>query len=240
MQDIALLEMLKNGVHFGHQKKRWHPKMKPYIYTIRAGIQIIDLERTAEKLKEACDFAEKITKGGGQILFVATKRQAQPVIKKMAKECAMPYVVERWLGGSLTNFENISKLVHRLKDLRKKRETGELAKYTKKEQLQFTEEIESLEKIVGGIENMSQLPQALFIIDIKKERTALREARKKKIPVIALADTNCNPELVDFPIPANDDATKSIEFMARVITESIVSAQQGAEVKKDQEAKKEN
>jgi len=239
MQDISLLEMLKCGVHFGHQKKRWHPKMKPYIYTMRGGIQIIDLEKTAENLRTACDFISKTVAKGGKILFVATKRQAQALIKKRAQETKMPYVIERWLGGTLTNFDNISKLVHRLKDLRKKREQGELSKYTKREQMQFNEEIKNLEKIVGGIEDMNQLPQALFLVDIKKEKTALREARRKKIPIIAMIDTNCNPELVDFPIPANDDATKSIEFITDTIMETISQAQKGLSIKKNEEVNRE-
>lgn len=239
MQDISLLEMLKSGVHFGHQKRRWHPKMKPYIYTIRGGVQIIDLEKTADKLQAAGDFISKTVSQGGKILFVATKRQAQALIKKCAQETKMPYVVERWLGGTLTNFDNISKLVHHLKDLRKKKEQGELSKYTKREQMQFNKEIENLEKIVGGIEAMGQLPQALFLVDIKKEKTALREARKKKIPIIALVDTNCNPELADFPIPANDDATKSIEFIANTITEAIIQAQKGLATKKNEKVNQE-
>lgn len=228
MQEISLLEMLKSGVHFGHQKRRWHPKMAPYIYTVRGGVQIIDLEKTAEKLKEACDFVKQTVTAGGTILFVATKRQAQPIVRRWAEAAGMPYVVERWLGGTLTNFENIARLVQRLKELRTQKQQGEFSKYTKREQLQFEEEMRNLEKVVGGIETMGRLPQALFLIDVKKEKTAFREARKRAIPVIAIADTNCNPSIIDYPIPANDDATKSIELITRVIAETVVAARQSS------------
>lgn len=240
MQEISLLEMLKSGVHFGHQKKRWHPQMKPYIYTMRGGVHIIDLEKTAEKLQAACDFVSSVISQGGTILFVATKQQAKEIARKQAEATGMPYVVERWLGGTLTNFENISKLVQRLKELRTKKEKGELAKYTKREQLQFDEEIQSLGKVVGGIESMGRLPQALFIIDIKKEKTALSEARKKNIPVVGVVDTNSNPKLVDYPIPANDDASKSIAYLADAIAAAIVEGQknkQAAPVGADKENK---
>lgn len=229
MTEVSLMEMLKNGVHFGHQTKYWHPKMKPYIHTSRGGLYIIDLEKTAEKLKQACDFISKTVGSGGKVLFVSTKQQAQPIIQAAVKEVKMPYVTDRWIGGTLTNFNNITKLVKRLKDLRQKRDGGELEKYTKLERLKFNEEIEYLEKLVGGIENLEKLPQALFIIDIKKEKTAVREARNKKIPIVAMVDTNVNPELVDYPIPANDDATKSIKFIVRTIIESIKNAQEKKE-----------
>jgi small subunit ribosomal protein S2 len=226
MQEVSLLDMLKAGVHFGHQKQRWHPKMKPYIYTTRAGVHIIDLEQTAAKLSAACDFITATVKTGGTVLFVATKRQAQSIVKTVADEVHMPSITNHWIGGTLTNFDTIHKLISRLKDLRSKRERGELAKYTKLEQLQFSKEITDLEKSVGGIEKMSTLPQALFIVDLKTEKTALREARKKKIPIVAIVDTNCNPDLVDYPIPANDDATKSLQFLMRIITATIKTAQQ--------------
>ncbi len=225
MKEIQLLDMLKSGVHFGHQKCRWHPKMKPYIYTSRSGIYIIDLEKTAEKLREACDFISTTVSHGGKILFVATKRQAQPIVQKAAREAGMLFVTERWIGGTLTNFENISKLIRRLKDLRSKKQKGELDKYTKREQLQFTEEIEYLEKLVGGIQEMEKLPQALFVVDVRKEKTAIREARKKKIPIIAMVDTNCNPDLIDYPIPANDDATKSIKIIVSAVFDSITTTE---------------
>ena len=221
MKEYSLLEMLQSGIHFGHQQKFWHPKMKPYIYTTRGGLCIIDLEQTAEKLKQAVEFIQKIAGRGGKVLLVSTKRQAQPIVKKAAAETGMPYVTERWVGGTLTNFENISKLVRRLKDLRSKRDSGELQKYTKREQMKFAEEIENLEKLVGGIENLEKMPAAMFVIDIKKEKTAIREARNRKVPIIAITDTNVNPDLVDYPIPANDDATKSLKYIVDAIVEGL-------------------
>lgn len=226
MQEISLEEMLKAGVHFGHQKQRWHPKMKPYIYTTRGGVHIIDLEKTAEKLQIALDFLADVVGRGGSVLLVATKRQAQAIVKKAAAESGMPHITERWIGGTLTNYETISKLVKRLKDLRNKREKGELTKYTKLEQLQFDKEIKDLEVTVGGIETMSGLPQAIFIVDLKKEKTALKEARKKKIPIVAIVDTNCNPDLVDYPIPANDDATKALNFIMRYVVAAIIQGRE--------------
>ena len=236
MKDLSLLEMLKIRVHFGHQQRYWHPKMKPYIYTTRGGLCIINLENTAEMLIRACAFVTEIAASGGKILFVSTKRQAQPIIKAAAQKTGMPFIVERWIGGMLTNFEQISKLVRRLKDLRQKKQSGELQKYTKKEQLDFDEEIGDLEVLVGGIESMDRLPQAVFIVDMKKDKTALREAKKKSLPIIAMADTNVNPEQATYPIPANDDATHSIEYIVNRLTEAILDGQANptkkAEVKK--------
>ncbi len=222
MPDISLVDMLKSGVHFGHQKKRWHPKMKPYIFTMRSGIHIIDLEKTAEKLEQAYNFLKKTIANDGKVLFVSTKQQARQIVHAAAQKAKMPEVTERWIGGTLTNFENITKLTKRLDDLRTKKEKGELTKYTKLEQLQFDKEIDDLETSVGGIETLKKLPAALFIIDIKREKTALREARKKKIPVVAMVDTNCNPALVDYPIPANDDATKSIEYIVNLMAQAVI------------------
>jgi len=217
--------MLKSGVHFGHQLKRWHPKMEPYLYTARGGVHVIDLEQTARMLREASDFISAQVAKGGKVLLVATKRQAQPIVRQAAEQVGMPFVTERWIGGTLTNFENISKLTRRLKDLRQKRDRGDLQKYTKHEQLQFSEEITYLETLVGGIEDLTALPELIFIVDTKKEKTALREARKKKIPVVAMVDSNCNPNLVDYPIPSNDDATKSIKLIVSAIVEVIGEAQ---------------
>jgi len=225
MPTISLLEMLKSGVHFGHQKQRWHPKMKQFIYTTRSGVHIIDLEKTSEKLQEACDFITEIVQKGGKILFVATKRQAQNMVKKIAIDLRMPYVSEHWIGGCLTNFETITKLPGRLKELRKNREKGELEKYTKLERLKFDKEITELEKMVGGIESMTSLPQAVFIIDLKTEKTAVSEARKKKIPIIAIVDTNCNPDLIDYPVPGNDDAIKSLQLITGLVAQAIKEGQ---------------
>ena len=217
-----LLEMLKKGVHFGHQTSKKHPKMDPYIYTQRSQISIIDLEQTAAKLKEALDFAKKIASDGGVILFVASKKQAKKIVEEAAKKCGMPYIISRWLGGTFTNFGNIVKLPKKLKDLEAKQSSGELEKYTKKEQLSFQREIERLKEMVEGIKEMQRLPQAVYIIDIKKEKTALTEANKKNIPVIAMTDTNVNPSKVQYPIPANDDAIKSIELITNLVAEAII------------------
>jgi len=217
----SLLEMLKAGVHFGHQISKWHPKMKPYIFTSRNGVHIINLEETQVKLKEALEFVKKNAENGGILLFVGSKKQARSIIEKYAKECGMPYIKERWLGGMITNFSVISKLLRKFKDLKKKRDTGELEKYTKKEQLGFKRKIEDLDKIIGGIENLEKIPEAIFILDIRNEKTAFTEAKKKSIPIVAVCDTNVDPTGVDYIIPANDDATKSIELIVKLIAEAV-------------------
>ena len=240
MPEILLSELLKNGVHFGHQKSRWHPKMKPYIYTTRNGVHIINLDKTAEKLKKALDFLRETVASGGVVLFVSTKKQAKDIAEKYAKSVNMPYLIERWIGGTLTNFSVISKLINKFKKLKKEKESGELQKYTKKEQLKFDEEIERLNKLVGGIESLEKLPQALFIIDVKQEKTAVREAKRVGIPIVAVMDTNTNPTDIDYIIPANDDATKSIEYITRLITESIKEGLEEKTTKpKDKETTKE-
>lgn len=220
MRDITLVELLKSGVHFGHQVSKWHPKMRPFIFTSRAGVYIIDLEKTSEHLKRAQEFVRDLVSKGGTVLFVGTKRQAKPIIETTALHVGMPYVVERWIGGTITNFNTISKMTKRLSKLKEERASGLLEKYTKKEQLNFNDEIQRLERMVGGIERMLKLPEAVFIVDIKHEKSALREAQHAKIPIIALVDTNVSPEGITKPIPANDDSTKSIQ----IITESIVEA----------------
>lgn len=217
----SLLEMLQAGVHFGHQESRWHPKMKPYIFGARNGIHIVDLEKTQVKLQEALDFIRDTVGRGGNVLFLGTKRQAQPIVSKYAQECGTPYVTGRWLGGTLTNFHEVLNLVKHYKDLKTKQASGELAKYTKKEQSGFAKEIADLDSKVGGIQNLERAPDALFVIDIKKEKTAIDEALSKKIPVVALMDTNCNPDRVTHPIPSNDDAVKSIELMTRLAAEAV-------------------
>ncbi|MFA6587568.1 MAG: 30S ribosomal protein S2 [Patescibacteria group bacterium] len=221
MHEVTLLEMLQKGVHFGHQESRWSPKMKPFIFTSRNGIHIINLEATRDRMKVAAEFAASIAKSGGKILFVGTKRQAKAIIKKYAETCGMPFMVERWVGGALTNFSTIHELIKKLKRLKSEQIAGLLDKYTKKEQLNINKEIVKLQNEIGGMEMLDQVPQAIFIVDSTKERTALREARKMKIPVIAICDTNSNPDIIDFPIPANDDATKSIDFIAGYICEAI-------------------
>ncbi len=221
MKEITTQQMLEAGVHFGHKTSSWHPNMKPYIFSVRDGVHIIDLEKTQEKLAEALKFVAEVTSGGGKILFVGTKLQARDIVKKAATSCSMPYINERWLGGTFTNFEAIHKAIQKLRDLEEKEKTGEFKKYTKKEQLLKHEEIKKLNLKVGGIKQLDKLPEAMFIVDIVQEKIALEEARKVGVPVIALCDTNANPELVDWPIPSNDDAIKVIQMMCDVVAETI-------------------
>jgi small subunit ribosomal protein S2 len=221
MKEVTLLDLLKNGVHFGHQKSRRHPKMDQYIFTVRNGVNIIDLEKTLEQLNIAREFVRDTVMKGGSILFVGTKRQAKEIVKKHAEAVGMPFMTERWLGGLFTNFSNVSKLQKRLNKLEAQKKSGELDKYTKKEKLNFTKEIEKLERLVGGIKNMSVLPAAVFVVDIKNDKTAVKESNKKKIPLVAITDTNTNPSLVNYPIPGNDDATKSIELLTSIIADAV-------------------
>ena len=216
-----LLTLLKSGAHFGHRLSRRHPKMEPYIFTAKSGFHLINLEKTQEKLEEALAFVKKLVANGGTILFLGTKKQASPIIARYAKECGMPYVTERWLGGTFTNFGEISRTVKRFSDLKRKKATGQLEKYTKKERLDFDKEIEKMEKMVGGIEIMSRIPDAIFVCDVKKEKTAVNEAVRKNIPIVAICDTNVNPAKINYVIPANDDAVKAIEIITGLIAEAV-------------------
>lgn len=195
--------------------------MEPYLYSERDNVDIINLEKTQASLDLALDFLKKLAANGGVILFVASKRQAKGIIKKYAEEIGAPYIVERWVGGTFTNFGNIYKLINKLKDLENKKTQGGLSMYTKKEQLDFEKEITRLNLLVGGIKNINKVPDAVYLVDLKKEKTALREAIKMKVPIIALTDSNVNPTGVDYPIPANDDATKTIEMITGLVTEAI-------------------
>lgn len=219
----SLEEMLKAGAHFGHRTNRWHPKMKQYIFTSKNGIYIIDLKKTQEKLAEALEFMDKLVSEGKSILFVGTKNQVSEPMKKMAIAAGQPYIVGKWLGGYLTNFLIVKKSVKKYLDLIEKRDGGKLEKYTKKERLNFDREIKKLELRVGGLANLIKLPDALFIWDIKEEETAVKEARQKNIPIIAVCDTNVNPEEVNYPIPANDDATKTIQLILDSIEDTLVA-----------------
>ena len=216
-----LLEMFKDGVHFGHRTAKWHPKMEPYIYTTKNTVHIINLEKTQEKLKEALDFIKERAKRGGVILFLGTKKTIKEITKKYAEKVKMPYINERWIGGTLTNFSVISHLVNKLKDLESKKKSGELAKYTKKEQHQFNLEIERLNKMIGGIKTLDKLPDVIFMLDTKDEKTAVREAKRSKLATVGIIDTNCNPENVIYSIPANDDAIKSVEMITDLVTQAI-------------------
>lgn len=221
----TMLELLQSGVHFGHQRSRWHPKMKPYVFTEQGGVQVIDLEKTVAKLEQAASFITELVSQGGGVLFIGTKKQGQAIIEKYAKESGMPYVTERWIGGMFTNFASVSRLIKKYKRLKEDKASGAWAKYTKKEQVALNKEMEKLEKIVGGLEEMKKIPEAVFVLDAKREKTAINEARKRKVKIVGFCDTNINPELLDYPIPANDDATKSIEIITRVIAEAIKAGQ---------------
>lgn len=215
-----LLDLLKAGVHFGHKTSRWHPKMKPFIFGERGGVHIVNLEQTQEKLKEALDFIKNLGKEGKVLLFVGTKKQAAAIISKCATECGMPYVEHRWLGGTITNWTEIFKLIKKYVDLKGQQEKGGLQKYTKKEQSEFAKDIARMSQLVGGISTLTKIPDAIFIIDIKREETVVREANQKGVPVIALCDTNVNAELVQYPIPGNDDALKSIELITQLVAQA--------------------
>lgn len=221
MRDIALADLLKAGVHFGHQVSRWHPKMQGFIFTSRNGVYIHNLEKTAEQLEKSRTFLRDCTAKGGTVLFVGTKRQAKAIVQSVAVRIGAPYVVERWLGGTFTNFPTISKMMQRLTQLKEERAQGKLEKYTKKEQLTFNDEIIRLEKLVGGIERMQRPPDAVVIVDVKEEKTALHEAQKLKVPIVAIVDTNVSPEGIAYPVPGNDDATKSIQLILDILAEAV-------------------
>ncbi len=217
----SLEELLKKGVHFGHKTSKRHPKMIPFIFSKRNGVHVIDLEKTVEKLDEALNFVTKTVEKGGMILFIGSKKQAKEVVKAAADSCQMPYIIGRWLGGTFTNFDNIVSLTRKLESLEKGREDGTWDRYIKKEQVTMSKQLDKLQDTVGGIKMMKRLPQAIFVVDIKKEKTAVAEANKMHIPIIALTDTNVNPELVQYAIPANDDAVKSIEVISNLVAEAV-------------------
>ncbi len=222
MDNIPTLEqMLKAGMHFGHRKSRWHPKMAPFIFGSKQNIYIIDLSKTQGQLKTALEFMTNLVKENKTILFVGTKKQVQKPLKKMAEEIKMPYVIGKWLGGCLTNFMVIRRSIKKYLDLKEKQDTGKLEKYTKKEKLNFERQINKMEIRLGGLANLAKLPDALFIWDIREEKTAVAEARVKNIPIIAICDTNVNPELVNYPIAANDDATKTVDLILDTIKKAI-------------------
>ncbi len=217
----TLTDMLKAGMHFGHTTSRWHPKMKPYIFGERGGIHILNLEMTQTLLEEALEQLKQIVSRGGTVLFVGTKSQAQSIVRKYAEACGMPFVVDRWLGGTLTNYRQIKETLKRFKMLKDQRDKGELKKYTKKEQLEIGREIEDMTIRIGGIEDMTKVPEAIFVIDIRTERTSVEEANVTKTKVFAVCDTNVNPKGVDYVIPANDDAVKSIELLCKLVCDAI-------------------
>jgi len=220
---LSMMDMLKAGVHFGHKKSKKHPRMDEYVFGIRNGISVIDLSKTKSKLGEATDFAKKTAQNGGVILFVGTKRQACKIVEAAAKRCDMPFVSERWLGGTFTNFDKILIGRKRLESLIEQRESGELQKkYTKKEVQEIEREMKRLEVKFGGIRKMNKLPDAIYIVDIQEEDTAVREAIGRKVPIIAITDTNTNPTRIAYPIPANDDAIRSIELITSAVADAVI------------------
>ncbi len=226
MVQPQIKNLLEAGVHFGHQTRRWNPKMKPFIFTERNGIYIIDLNKTLEAINKACQKVKEVIARGQSVLFVGTKKQAKDVIKAEAIRCTQFFVTERWLGGMLTNFSTIKASIKRLKDMERMREEGELEKFTKKERASFDRKMEKLEKVLGGIKDMNYLPGLVFVVDVKKEKIAVLEASKLGIPIIGIIDTNADPDPIDFPIAANDDAIKSIKIITQTIVDSLVEAQQ--------------
>jgi len=221
MAKVGLKDLLEAGVHFGHQTRKWNPKMKPYIFIARGGIYILDLQRTLRQLNKASAFLKTVSAKGGTVLFVGTKKQAKVAMKEYADRVNMPYVIERWLGGMLTNHQTIYKSVQKLEEIEAMMNDGRIENFSKKEQLDFARKFEKLNNNLGGVRNMTKLPSALFVVDTAEEETAVKEARKLNIPVIGIVDTNCDPTLVDFPIPGNDDAIRAITLFARTMAESI-------------------
>lgn len=230
MQDSRLKRLLEAGVHFGHQTRRWNPKMKPFIFTARNGIYIIDLKKTLSAIDAAKRKIQEVVAGGRPILFVGTKKQAQIVLKEGAQRVGAFYVIERWLGGMLTNFHTIRGGIKRLKDIEKMQEDGTIGKLTKKEAIGLDREKVKLDKVLGGIREMAVLPGLIYIVDVKKEKIAVAEAAKLKIPIVAVIDTNSDPDLIDFPIAANDDAIKSIKVITNELCEAVLSARHGTSV----------
>ena len=230
MAVISMKQLLEAGVHFGHQTRRWNPKMAPYIFTERNGIYIIDLQKTVKKIEEAYDFMRSVAETGKPILFVGTKKQAQQAIGDEAKRCGQFYVSERWLGGMLTNHKTIAQRIKRLSDLHTMEEDGTFDKLAKKEVGKLRLEMAKLEKFLGGIKDMPEMPGAIFVVDPKKERIAVKEARILGIPVIGIVDTNCDPDDVDYVIPANDDAIRAVKLIAGRMADAVIEANQGEAV----------
>jgi len=233
MAQVTQQQMLDAGVHFGHLKRKWHPKMAPYIFMEKNDIHLIDLNQTQAKLEEASNAIRSIVRSGRKVLFVATKKQAKEIIESEAQRLNMPYVTERWLGGMLTNFATVRKSIKKMSNIDKMAQNGTMATLSKKERLMISREKEKLQRVLGGIEDLNRLPAALFIVDIKNEHIAVKEAQKLNIPTFAMVDTNSDPTQVDFPIPSNDDATKSIALITRAIMEAVEKGMQERKYDKD-------
>ncbi|HHU70268.1 MAG TPA: 30S ribosomal protein S2 [Thermoanaerobacterales bacterium] len=234
MSIISMKQLLEAGVHFGHQTRRWNPKMADYIFTERNGIYIIDLQKTVKKIEEAYEFIKETVMEGGTVLFVGTKKQAQESIKEEAERCGMFYVNQRWLGGMLTNFKTIRKRIDRLHELEKMREEGLYDVLPKKEVIKLNNEEEKLKKNLSGIKNMKNLPDVMFVVDPRKEKIAVAEARKLGIPVVAIVDTNCDPDEVDYVIPGNDDAIRAVKLLTEKMADAVLEGKQGEQLEETQ------
>ncbi|HLR63872.1 MAG TPA: 30S ribosomal protein S2 [Pseudogracilibacillus sp.] len=237
MAVISMKQLLEAGVHFGHQTRRWNPKMKKYIFTERNGIYIIDLQKTVKKIEEAYNFVRQLSEEGGTVLFVGTKKQAQESVKEEALRSGMFFVNQRWLGGTLTNFKTIRTRIQRLKDIERMEEDGTFEVLPKKETVDLLKEKERLIKFLGGIKEMKKLPSAIFVVDPRKENIAIAEARKLNIPVIGIVDTNCDPDEIDYVIPANDDAIRAVKLLTGKMADAVIEGRQGVELA--EEAKEE-
>ncbi|EOD7963478.1 30S ribosomal protein S2 [Staphylococcus aureus] len=227
MAVISMKQLLEAGVHFGHQTRRWNPKMKKYIFTERNGIYIIDLQKTVKKVDEAYNFLKQVSEDGGQVLFVGTKKQAQESVKSEAERAGQFYINQRWLGGLLTNYKTISKRIKRISEIEKMEEDGLFEVLPKKEVVELKKEYDRLIKFLGGIRDMKSMPQALFVVDPRKERNAISEARKLNIPIVGIVDTNCDPDEIDYVIPANDDAIRAVKLLTAKMADAILEGQQG-------------
>ncbi len=230
MAVVSMKQLLEAGVHFGHQTRRWNPKMARYIFTERNGIYIIDLQKTVKKMDEAYNFVRDLSTSGGMLLFVGTKKQAQESIREESARCGMPYVDARWLGGMLTNFRTIRRRIDRMEQLKTMREDGTFAMLPKKEVIKLELEMEKLEKFLGGVKNMDRLPGALFVVDPRKEHIAVAEARKLHIPIVAIVDTNCDPDEIDYVIPGNDDAIRAVRLISSAMADAILEGRQGEQM----------
>ena len=229
MAVVSMKQLLEAGVHFGHQTRRWNPKMAKYIFTERNGIYIIDLQKTVKKLDEAYNFVRDVAAEGGDILFVGTKKQAQESVREEALRCVMHYVNARWLGGMMTNFRTIRRRIDRMEQINKMREDGTFEMLPKKEVAKLELELEKLEKFLGGVKTMDKLPKAMFIVDPRKERIAVSEARKLNIPIVAIVDTNCDPDEIDYVIPGNDDAIRAVKLIAGAMADAVLEGRQGTQ-----------
>ncbi len=231
MKDISLAELLKSGAHFGHQTSRWNPKMAPFIFTVRNNIHILDLAQTRDRLLQAMEFAKETAKKGGTVLFVGTKRQQKDEVRKAAIACGMPYIVTRWLGGTFTNFRTIQKTIKKMEKYESQKASGELERmYTKKERLLVERELVKMHTLFEGIKDMRKLPEAIVIFDVNYDEIALTEAKKSKVKIIGVVDTNCDPENIDFIIPSNDDAIKAVNIVAEAISEAVSEGKRGMAV----------